>query len=457
MIWYWLAIAAFILLVWSCRVFPTQDGATHAYNAIQLRQYLFQTESPARVVYEFNHGLTTNWTAHLLLVPLTAVLPAPAADQALVTLLILFLAGTWYAALRGTPHLLPFAIPLMVNTFLFFGFYSFVFSVGALVAALSSGRWRWLWLQLAWLSHPVCWAVAVAACLADQGRQWRRIALEAAPGAICALAFATQMHGGRIAGPPLFSANLQEFLFGENPFTAVDLVYFSMAMGLMLTLVLTAACRRTGAARWLGASAVACWLLWPITPKATFTGSFVPGRILLLALALTLIWLSRQDWQVRWSGRLAVAGMTLASVLLAAVAWRVWAVQPLYAEFFELRTAGRTLAVRQMLATPGDPVVGGMDIFLHAGAWLMARDGAVDVANYEAGTPHFPLRFGNGFQPGFEGKTETEPPRIQLGNNRPDTIVLWGYREKPAWLEGYTLAQRTAHGMVWRRAQRSME
>ena len=452
-LWFWAIVALLAGAVWWCGVFPSQDGPAHAYNAALLR-------APLGDEYELQRGVTTNWTAHLLLLPLLSVMSPESADKAVVTLALLVCAAGAACCLRQAPWLLPFALPLFFNGLLFSGFYSFVFGLGFLLLVAGGARHRWLWLALCWLSHPLCWAAALAAAAVEDWPRWRRLALEASPGLACAILFVFRSSGAGITAPPLLAGHFSEFFFGENPFAVVHAGYALAAGGLMATLCGTAlwAWRQGGARDGLALLAAACWAAWPLAPKQTMTGNLVPRRVLLCALIFTLLWVSRQEWSRHLQARTWAAGAVLATLLAGVSVWRMAAIQPLLAEYRGLRVEGTTLALRYSLEAGGHGAMRGVDAFLHAADWMMLRDGALDADNYEARTAHFPLRYRRAPVEGLIN-TSAAPPRVQLRETSlPDTVLLWGYSaEDPlrqSLRQHYWLAQRSAPrglGEVWRR------
>lgn len=445
-IWFLISLALFVTAVWWCEVFPSQDGPAHVMNAMLLR-------GPLPDVYEFQRGLTTNWTAHLLLVPLLGVMTPEAADKTVVTLALLVCAAGALLCLRRAAWLLPFALPLFLNGLLFAGFYSFVFGLGFLLLVAAGARWRWLWLLLAWISHPFTWAAALAVAIAQDPRSWRRLLVESSPGLTCAVWFALHAGGGGLASPPLLAGRWRDFLFAENPFAVVHPAFALASAALMAALcALAVYAWRRGPRDGLLLLAGLCWLAWPLAPKQTFTGNLVPRRVLLCALIFTLLWVSRQSWSQPLKRRAWAAGAAFATSMVLVAAWQMAAVQPLLAEYRAFRVQGTTLALRYELEPS---MMRGVDVFLHAADWMIARDGALAADNYEARTAHFPLRYR---RPPVEGliNTSAAPPAFDLrASSLPDTILLWRYPAADALREtlktNFVLAQRGARGELWRR------
>lgn len=450
-IWFCLLLAALAGVLWWCPLFPSQDGPAHVYNASLLRA---QIDDP----YEWNRGLTTNWTAHLLLAALLGALSPEQADKTVAILALLFCAGAAAYCLRRTAWLLPYAIPLAVNGLLFCGFYSFVFGLGLMFLLLGGARPRWLLLALCWLSHPFCWAGAVAGLLAMDWPRWKRLALEASPGAVCAAAYTGKAVGG-MTPPPLLAGQWSGFFFGENPFAAVHAGYALPAAALMAVLCALAgwAWRRGGRERMLALPAAAMWALWPLAPKETLAGGLLPRRVLLLALIYTLVWVARQTWSERAAARMFCGGAVLATSAAGVVAWQVVAIQPALAEYRTMRASGRTVGLRYSLEAGAPGMMRGVDLFLHAADWLVLRDGGLDGDNYEARSATFPLRYRRAPVAGLLN-TSAAPPRVQFEEaSLPDTILLWGYpadhplrRELARWFESAGRTAPRGVGEMWK-------
>ena len=79
-----------LLPVWGFKYFPTQDGASHIYNAYVLKEYYNHKNYWLREVYELNPTLFPNWTSHALLLLLLYIFPPLICEKIVLTLYIAF-------------------------------------------------------------------------------------------------------------------------------------------------------------------------------------------------------------------------------------------------------------------------------------------------------------------------------------------------------------------------------
>lgn len=134
------SLAAVGLVPW----FVTQDGPAHVYNAEILRASL-RPDSPYRGAYAVRWDPLPNWAGHLALMGLLEVLPARAADRAIMALTLAGFAGSiawlrWRVARgRGLGASALAASMLGMNLTWLFGFWSFL--LGSALYALTLGAW----------------------------------------------------------------------------------------------------------------------------------------------------------------------------------------------------------------------------------------------------------------------------------------------------------------------------
>jgi hypothetical protein len=94
-----LALAPALGAVWAVEGFVTQDGPAHLYNA-EIIAAALRGDSPFRGFYQVRWDPLPNWAGHLGLIGLRAVLPARAADRAMMSLTLVGFAAS-VAWLRG--------------------------------------------------------------------------------------------------------------------------------------------------------------------------------------------------------------------------------------------------------------------------------------------------------------------------------------------------------------------
>ena len=69
-----LLLLASVVPFWTVAYVPTQDGPSHLYNAVALRQYVFNPDGIERLYYELNPSPSANWVSHIALaLPLSAI------------------------------------------------------------------------------------------------------------------------------------------------------------------------------------------------------------------------------------------------------------------------------------------------------------------------------------------------------------------------------------------------
>ena len=126
-----LALAASLWPVWGFRHLPTQDGASHVWNAQVFRECVRQ-ESPEHAFYERRLQPVPNWTAHALLLGLTTIATPDTSEKILASLyviglplaLLFFLTSL---GLQGEATL--FGLLLVFNRCFFLGFSNSLLSV----------------------------------------------------------------------------------------------------------------------------------------------------------------------------------------------------------------------------------------------------------------------------------------------------------------------------------------
>ncbi len=132
-----------LLPVWGFEYFPTQDGASHIYNAYVLKEYHKHENYRLREVYKLNATFFPNWTSHVLLASLLYIFPPLACEKIVLTLCIGLLPLSLFYFLncvekRNTVFgLLGFLYAY--NYLLHMGFYNFVLSMSLFFFAF--GYW----------------------------------------------------------------------------------------------------------------------------------------------------------------------------------------------------------------------------------------------------------------------------------------------------------------------------
>ncbi len=132
-----------LLPVWGFKYFPTQDGASHIYNAYVVKEYHNHENYRLREVYDLNATIFPNWTSHALLLLLLYIFPPLICEKIVLTLCIGLLPLALFYFLNGVGKkntvfgLLGFMYAY--NYLLHMGFYNFVLSMSLFFFTL--GYW----------------------------------------------------------------------------------------------------------------------------------------------------------------------------------------------------------------------------------------------------------------------------------------------------------------------------
>jgi hypothetical protein len=125
----WLLLAAQALIPWTAGHYVTEDGPSHLYNALVLKDVLLHPHGLYAAVYHFQARLVTNWSTPLLFGMLAPVFGTTHAEAALASLCVLVGFGCLTYFRRAIDPAAPASDPLtnfLLNTwFLWVGFYNF--------------------------------------------------------------------------------------------------------------------------------------------------------------------------------------------------------------------------------------------------------------------------------------------------------------------------------------------
>ena len=132
-----------LLPVWVFTYFPTQDGASHIYNAYVLKEYHKHENYRLREVYELNLTLFPNWTSHTFLALLMYVFPPIICEKILISICIGLLPLSLFYFLKsvqkGKTIFALVGFIFAYNYLLHMGFYNFVLSMSLFFFTL--GYW----------------------------------------------------------------------------------------------------------------------------------------------------------------------------------------------------------------------------------------------------------------------------------------------------------------------------
>ena len=125
-------VAAYLAPIWAFTYLPTQDGPSHLYNAIILRD-LVLGNSVYEKVFSLRLEFFPNWLSHILLAGLTLVMPALLAEKILASVYVVGFACGFRYFLRAFDKTrwewTAIALLFVYNRCFFMGFYNFCLSM----------------------------------------------------------------------------------------------------------------------------------------------------------------------------------------------------------------------------------------------------------------------------------------------------------------------------------------
>lgn len=495
--------AAYIAPLWAFKYIPTQDGPSHLANAVIIHRLVAGEASLARDYYTLNRRVIPTTFHHYALALLCGLFPPLVAEKILLTLLVLFCsAALWFAAGEWGGRFDPavfLAFPLIYALPFNMGFFGWMWSLAAALfgAALfwryrSSGRaWVYaLWAAAAvaiYFCHPLGWALfaaaftvlstadAVAARRRQEGERWRVFIrklcrpLCLAPAAALAVWFAftagaaapvTRSGVGELLAKLAQLAVLFSYFGWQSPFikviAAVTWLAFAVAAAYVIYGGITG--RRPWSGRDLGFAAAflvatALYLLFPNAGPAG--GSYIHARlavvVILVAVLGTAGALPRPARAVLWILAPLVALLHLGVITAS------------------YRVANRDLAV--FMAASGLikeratilPVVNpwlpgrfaGVNYLEHAASYYALAGDRVDLLNYEAALPYFPVKWRAGRPPAYNADDKAHTPVIVYNAGEPPADYILGWEINPFGVEtrrllrGYALIYSEGDLMVF--------
>lgn len=494
------------------RFVPTQDAPSHLEN---VKALLSLGKNPAiDAFYETNVLVAPNLLGHALLAALAAWFPPVVADKLQHVAYAVALPVAFRFALPARARRRGYALaifPFLYGFAFHMGFTSFSWSLVPFFATIglwarTRGRlsgWRLgafgIGVLLTALGHAVTF-VALGAAVAglaiggggDAAARVRR-ASRAGLAALPAIALVGQfwirgVEGHAMAWLPLadrvtgmLSLRSLVLLDAREVGITTSLALLTLA-GLALTLARGAL--RTGARPWLAATA-ATGALALFAPNELGSGWAITPRVQFLPFALAAIAVGAAR-RPRWTLAIGPVAGAVAAAALVAIRWPVLAdLDRALREYVSLAPAiERQATLLPMQLTLGRSLEGdrwiptGFAPFLHASGFLVAERDAVGLANYEAASSLFPIRYRRARDPyrllgyGSAMEGESRLPCVDLfagePNLRVDYVLIWGppaERDPPAcvvrWLaqleSGYertAVSQPTGRAQLWRRTRR---
>jgi hypothetical protein len=486
----YIALSTVILaLVWWLPALPTQDGPSHVYNLVVLRDLLAGTGPWARA-YVADLHLSPNLGFILFGLPLLKVASPEVVERLFVSVYVI-------VVLTGVPFLLRtfrhpalplslLAIPVVFNYGFLFGFYSYSLAAALLIPALAL-LWRSRDARLAvraarvtvtafalWPIHllPAGMFVVAAAWLelsrspeapgrTGRHRRWLASIAVSAPAAVAMAAFAVVTvgpHGSTavVWHHPLVLAFL--FLTFASAVLGPGQVWLALAIAAWIALAIPwRAWRADHPGRFLGGVAAFVLALTVSAPNSGFAGAYLNERLpwLIPIVAAPLLRPPAGGW---WERVRPLHGPVLAVVATAALALCAAGLtaQSRIVEEFRAGTdveiaLGSTLMTARYRPRPLWPLY---DPLMHAASWYALR-GAIDLGNYEAAVPYFPVRFRTDLPPSPDPDTVYfSPRRVDWSAARTvDYLLAWGTgdRDRATLARQFSLRRQMGDLSVWER------
>lgn len=480
---FWALLFLHLVPVWTLLYLPTQDGPGHQSVASVLRHYGDPDAGLLREYYAFNREAVPNWLSFFLLGPALSFLPVALAEKVLLSLYILLLPLSARFALRSVDPraawLSLLIFPFLYNFMFNMGFFNFCFSLAAFFFAVGfylrrpeeMGLARTgglaLLVLLVYFCHPVTFVVTVAALFTLAG--WRALldrraglwpaarhwllapVLACLPALILMASFVGARTGARVTALTLW-AKLKHL---AGLYSLASMTRWTIPLAALVALlffVLTLVCLRLRGRRplqpadGLFAAAAVLLAIYLAAPNDLSGGGFISHRLNLFPFLALLLWFGTFQLPEAWKKVFLSAAAVLAFAFLAAFA-------PIYAALDEgleeiaavgdLIEPGHTFLFLSYAhwgeGLDGKPLSFRTEPFVHAGSYVAARRGLVDLSLYEANEDYFPIYYRPHRNPYRHLATvplgiETVPPRVDLPgyerrrHGRVDYVMIWGPR-----------------------------
>ena len=180
-----------LLPIWIFAYFPSQDGPSHVYNALVLKEYGQPENYKMRDAWKLNITIFPNWLSHIILAALLYVFPPVMSEKVLLTIAVGLIPISFFYFLKAVhkgqdeKYLYGWlGFPFAYNYLLYMGFYNFTLSISFFF--FSFGFW---WkhkdnmqvkhlcilyglLLLTYLSHIVSFGLVVLGISVAAGCLW---------------------------------------------------------------------------------------------------------------------------------------------------------------------------------------------------------------------------------------------------------------------------------------------
>ncbi len=441
-----LLVVAQLVPVWIVPRFVTQDGPSHLENANILRLY---TATPLyREYFRINHALVPNWFGHLVEAALLEIAPPSVAEKIFIAAYVVVFAlgaravvrafrpeAEWHAVL---------VLPLTLNCLLLYGFLNFCWSVCFFlffVAACTERRRWWVVASIGFVlyfSHILSWLIAavVAVLIAIGRREWKPLPA-LAPSAALVVCF---LAAGSVAGNgaavhvgfmqrwnALWRASTVVFSYSDQALSACFGV-------LVLGLAILMAVQR----RWNFWALIAALMLalYFVSPPQSGAGLYVLERLNVYALLALVLWIAIAARTTPERVFLFAGTVAVVLALVFNVARLQRRINGEMSEYMSVSQAvpGESTLLPVQYDSRGPGVLQSLYGFpmRHAAGYIAVERRALNLDNYEAQTPLFPLVFRDDRNPGIRiGHLEDEPPAPKFSPALADSVLIWNPAHAP--------------------------
>jgi len=422
------ATAAALVPIWLFPWFPTQDGPSHLYNAFVLARYGDAASVVVRSYFQLNLRLFPNWTTYFLMAPLTRILPPLVVQQIVLSICVISIpAAVVYLQKSFKPAADPTALLGVLLAFsyvLFMGFFNFV--IGAALFAIATGFWwrrrngRYLYglyglLIAIYLSHGLAFAVTLLgiAILAAVERRWR-VFVELAPAFILFLLDALT----RPQGQPLFRSFRWHLRQLVAFFAAGHIAIAAMTLAIVTIAIIAAFVRsRPNPAAIVSAVLFLAYFVvpWRYMAEGTVQAGWINERLLFLTILTLPAWIVLPRPSVSIPLLLIAIGAHIGATSLQ--------VARINGYIRDITRCAALIRPHTTIQTffPMADVTPQVTPTLHLTAYLGLQTDVVDLDDYEARLPDFPLAY-----------------RAHLPSRPPDYIVAWRRAQVPP-IPGYRM------------------
>ena len=409
------ATAAALVPIWLCRFFPTQDGPSHLYNAFVAAHYFDDASVVVRSYFALNLKLFPNWTTYLLMIPLLRVLPPLVVQKIVLSICVICIpAAVIYLQKSFKPEadaVALLSVLLAYSYILFMGFFNFM--VGAALCIVAIGFWwrrrngKYLYplyglLIAIYLSHGLTFVATLMAIgiLAVSERRWR-VLLELAPASLLFITDAV----ARTQGQPLFRPFLWHLRELLTFFSAGHIAIAVMTLLLLVAAIAFAFFRANPNPVALVSAAlfIAYFAMpWGYSAGGWVQAGWINERLLFLTVLTLPAWvvvprpaIATTLFVIAIAAHLGATSTQIAN--LNRYIGEITRCAPLIRPHTTIRTFFSAASMNPQV-TPT----------LHLTGYLALQTDVVDLDDYEALLPDFPLAY-----------------RSQLPSRPPDYAVLW--------------------------------